>query len=442
MEQEKRLEDLVTYPREDLNVEIKGWLDLSDGEAKANLAKAAIAIANYGGGYIVIGFVEKDGTYEVAEPRPHNLAQYNQDDINSIINKYAEPQFHCEVNHVQHPITKIGFPVISVPGSSKVPIRSKRHGPNGKHITENAYYIRRPGPKSEVPQSGKEWDELIGRCIRSAKEDLLEDFRSILYGVGKVELPKENATDILGTWIASCDERWNYLIHNELSKEIAKKFDFGQYTVAYRVIGKIEEQSLADFLELLRKVEGHETGWPPWWVPTRSGIAPYPIDDLIECWLGREKDDPAHSDFWRASPTGFAYLKRGFQEDSFPEKGEPGKYFDLVLPVWRTGECLLHAHRLAKALSAEDGQVEFEISWRGLSNRQMVVWGNSNRMLFGKHIARQDYYARRIVVPVEDIKKGLPEIVAALTKPLFEIFDFLRPPENMYSEELSHMLKK
>lgn len=46
---------LVAEPREDLAAEYKGWLDLTETNHKAVLAKAAIAIANHGGGYIIIG---------------------------------------------------------------------------------------------------------------------------------------------------------------------------------------------------------------------------------------------------------------------------------------------------------------------------------------------------------------------------------------------------
>lgn len=47
-----RLADLLLDPREALDVEIKGWLDLAGSdEHKATLAKAILALANHGGGY-------------------------------------------------------------------------------------------------------------------------------------------------------------------------------------------------------------------------------------------------------------------------------------------------------------------------------------------------------------------------------------------------------
>ena len=47
---QRRLQDLLAYPREDLGTELKNWLDLALEENKANLAQAILALANHGGG--------------------------------------------------------------------------------------------------------------------------------------------------------------------------------------------------------------------------------------------------------------------------------------------------------------------------------------------------------------------------------------------------------
>src|ERR1700722_13929213 len=52
----RRLADLLVDPHETLDFEIKGWLDVSASEHQAKLAKGIIAMANHGGGYILIGF--------------------------------------------------------------------------------------------------------------------------------------------------------------------------------------------------------------------------------------------------------------------------------------------------------------------------------------------------------------------------------------------------
>jgi len=66
----EELQPLLTAPAEALNVEYKTWLDLKgNDEHKADLAKAAIAIANEGGGYIVIGMHEERPNL-MSETRP------------------------------------------------------------------------------------------------------------------------------------------------------------------------------------------------------------------------------------------------------------------------------------------------------------------------------------------------------------------------------------
>jgi len=63
-------------------------------------------------------------------------------------------------------------------------IRSKRSGPDGSRLNVDTYYIRRPGAESAPPQSGRDWDELLRRCLAAHREELLESFRNIVGIVG------------------------------------------------------------------------------------------------------------------------------------------------------------------------------------------------------------------------------------------------------------------
>lgn len=46
------LTDLVDYPRETLDIELKDWIDLGDKVAQAKLARHIAALANHGGAAI------------------------------------------------------------------------------------------------------------------------------------------------------------------------------------------------------------------------------------------------------------------------------------------------------------------------------------------------------------------------------------------------------
>ena len=84
------LDDLINEPRETLDVEVKEWLDLTDNDHRAMIAKEVIALANHGGGFLVIDFQEgADGTFQPSAGRPINLDAWSQDGIQSIVAKYT-----------------------------------------------------------------------------------------------------------------------------------------------------------------------------------------------------------------------------------------------------------------------------------------------------------------------------------------------------------------
>jgi len=183
------LERLVLEPEETLEVEYKEWLNLRSNPHKAKLAKELIALANHGGGQIVLGFSDPD--LERLE-RPDDYEYVDTDYINgAIVAKYAEPPFHCSVSDVG------GHIVISVPAGATIPIRSKK-GSQDDEIVENRYYIRRPGPNSETPQSGLEWDSLLRRCISNRDVELEETVKRVVRIMLKEEEePSKPAADAI-----------------------------------------------------------------------------------------------------------------------------------------------------------------------------------------------------------------------------------------------------
>ena len=173
------LQPLVTEPREDIGSEYKDRLDLTTNEHRATVPKAAIALVNHGGGFIVIGFEDVAAGLQ-SHARPAAIPQVTQDAINAAIRRYASPEFHCEMYAVAHPTTGVIHPVIVVPGTMTEPVMSKRDCPGV--ISQTRCYIRKPGPRSEEPQTGEEWRTLLNRCVRAGRDDMLEAIRSIVSG--------------------------------------------------------------------------------------------------------------------------------------------------------------------------------------------------------------------------------------------------------------------
>lgn len=203
----ERIADLLVDPREDLDFEVKNWLDLENSNKdKATFAKAVLAISNHGGGFIALGLLETDERIVEAEGRPATLDGYSQNLINAIVHNYCDPPFHCAVHIVPNPTGAL-FPIVIVPGQHRVPIRARRAGPNGNIVANNAIYVRKPGPRSETPHSAQDWDDLLARCLRNRRDEMFDQIRDLIYGaVPQIEQPAMPAR--LDEWIRIGIERW------------------------------------------------------------------------------------------------------------------------------------------------------------------------------------------------------------------------------------------
>jgi schlafen family protein len=389
------IQELVDRPRESLDIEIKAWLDLNDANQRADLAKAIIAIANHGGGFIVIGFSESDaGNFTTDPNRPPNLNGLSQDAVQDAVQKYLEPPVQCRVSHVSHADGHGQFPVIVIPGGHRTPIKARGGSPDGKLIATRVY-IRRPGPRSEEPQSSAEWDHLFERCIRARSTELLDTIRDVLAGVSPQAPPQPGLSAHLQSFTEEAQARWNNRV-SVLPIDASPRFPNGYYEASFAIDGEFDHHDLPHFRDVFQTALKNHSGWPPFaYIP--KFVAP--IDNAIESWIGPleggQYDIPAHHDFWRASFNGFFFIRRGYDEDGRYDQCEPGKTFDITTPTWRIGELLLQMSYVATALGAQSANLLMKLNWIGLRERTLVSVGNPNRVFFQRALflsPRQLFY--------------------------------------------------
>jgi hypothetical protein len=438
------LVDLLRKPREALDIEIKAWLDLSDTSQRAKLAKAIIALANHGGGYLVIGFNEQeDGQFVPASGVPGDLSKLSQDAIQDAVQRYVDPPIQCRTQHELHPEIGQRFPIVLVPGGHRVPIKAKVGGPNSD-LVKDRVYIRRPGPKSEEPQNAAEWDQLFERCIRARRDELIAGIRDLLAGEIPRGIPSEPAvSERLQAFIAKCQERWAQLTAS-LPPELTPRFPHGFYEAGFAIDAVANVPSLAEFRRLLSQSLRNHSGWPPFVIIDRDPYRPRSVDGAIETWMGPERDGsteaPAHHDFWRITPDGLFYTRRGLNEDGRYKGIEPGTTFDITTPTWRIGEIVTEVYYVAMALGASEANLIGHFRWHGLSGRRLVSVGNHRLLSPVTRTAHQNDYEAEVTVPVSSIPSALPEVVLKILVPLYQLFDFFELPKRLVEEELKNML--
>jgi hypothetical protein len=435
------LDDLLIDPREAIDIEIKTWLDLSKNDCRAAVAKEIIALANSGGGFLLIGFDESpQGQFTSARVRPASLDAWSQDGIQSIISKYCEPSFQCRVLH--HAVGGgHSYPVIIVPGGHHVPIMAKAGAPDGKTLVSNRVYIRRPGPSSEEPKTADEWRQLLDRLVQNRRSDLIEVVRTILGGAMPREAKASSRTDDLDFFMRNSIHRWEGRVA-KLPDAAPPRFPHGFYEIGFAIDGDFERQNLSILQRTIAEAVRNHSGWPPFLTLTRKPFKPKAVDGAIEFWRGPDLDGsfdaPAHHDFWRAASEGLLYTRRGYQEDGRLYEMPPGQFFDITTPTWRTGEAILEAYYIATALRATDAKLICRCRWTGLNERILISKGNPNRHLSpADRKCEQSEFETVRTIGLSTLPLALPEFVHGILAPLYELFDFFQLPERLVVEELA-----
>jgi Putative DNA-binding domain len=435
----RELEQLLTNANEGLTVEHKSWLNLRNDDDKAKIAKAAIALANEGGGIIVFGMREGanvDGSSQ-SLARPDNIQRYHQDDLNAAINRFAEPALHSELLFAAHPTTQVEHAFAVIAGGAIVPVMSKRE--RGNIIAQQRCYVRKPGPRSEEPFTAAEWNGVLERCLHTRRESMLDAIRTIVQGHATPAL-SFNQYDTLLDFMNASAARWEAL-RDELVADSSARMPHGHYELAFEVL---DVPQAPNYAELQRRMEEARrirlTGWGPFVTLQRQPYAPNIVNDAIEVWLGHQSDQPitdsAHTDFWRATLDGKFFLLRGYDEDSL---GQPraGTVFDVTMPIWRVGEALLFISRLA-LLFNQNPNIRLICRYSGLSGRNLAsVTGR--RILTHERICSDEAIELTTQATAIQIDDNLVEILYSLLIPLYERFDFFEISERLVQEEVERL---
>jgi transcriptional regulator with XRE-family HTH domain len=282
----------------------------------------------------------------------------------------------------------------------------------------------------------------------------IEKVLSILQVVGMVAKlrPPQNK---LETFALEAQHRWLALTKG-LEANSPARHTLGYVAYSFEVEGELKKMSLSAFDTELRVLSNPSRPhvWPPFWVPTRDAIKPYPIDDkMIECWLGNLPDRsellrpiPADTDFWRVSKEGYAYLQRGYIEDSNPTVLTPGTIFDLCLPIKNVTEVVFYAYRFAQQMcvTPDHAFINLHIKYAGLHGRTLVSWSEPLRAFFDNKKSNHDIAETSIRFQAdlgnEPMEESITQIVYDLLSDVYASFAFFEPQYEFVKNEVKKFL--
>ena len=387
---------------------------------------------------MVIGFDEHADSLS-SIPRPAEISDITQDAVNSVIRRYADPDFHCQLHTISHPTTGVAHPIVAVPSDLAVPVINRRTCEGT--IRQHSCYIRKPGPRSEAPQTAEEWRTLLRRCVQANREDMLSAIRSIVVGRAETETATPDLVYEFDDFRTTSFERWRTLTE-QLSPNSPEQFPNGYYEIAVHPTHAIPADTLTVLQERLSRARRIKLiGWTPFLKMNRNEWRPIPVNDHVEAWTGRRTDDnvprePQFSDYWRASRKGQLYTIRGYTEDSLEDRRsvQPGTIVDVTLPVWRIGEVLYFASRFLNEFNDVQAVI-VNCRFTGLSGRTITSI-NPGRWTSSRPCHSGQVETSANVTP-QQLQENVVEIVHQILTPLYEAFDFYTLSRTLVEEELS-----
>jgi hypothetical protein len=456
-----QLRALVIEPGEGINVEIKRWLDPSDPASSAKIVKAAFALRNRNGGFLVIGF--DDATLQPdAGNQPSDVrATFHQDVIQGLISRHASEPFEVQVYFPER--DGRAYPVVSISQGVRVPVvvKTALSDATGKRLLEIGDVYFRTLAANGTPSSAKarpqDWRDILDICFENREADVGRFLRRLvpsgdptrlidaLGGERAVDLLRKRSVSILTNGEASFQ---NAIAERDLTLEERALVNGLSWEIAL-AIDPAKADALPDraFLATFAASNPKYTGWPIW-LDARTvadeRARPVVKSGAWEALIISLSDVMSHKlDFFRLDPRGEFYLRRLLQDDAVPQRVQPGTRFDPILMIYRVSEAIAVGIAVAKGLGWEEtATLAFMFRWRKLKGRRLDSWANPIVYVPGGGPTQQDEVTTFVELPLATSPSAIPALVEAATRELFVTFDGTKISGESYEEQVRRLLER
>ena len=426
------IQALIDEPREELNVEVKNWLNgLADKPDKAALAKEIIALANQGGGCILIGFDDTKTGFREAEPQPNEKHAFTQDAIASVVDRYVTPPCQCRVELYARKDSKVQHPVVMVPGDARVPLFASR-GDADRNLETARVYIRRPGGKSEQPRTQDDWEKLIARLVEARLSELLD-----------TSPDEQDAGSDLKRWQTASLDAWRQKIE-EFAEDDPRRFQSGYWTVSFR-INSFHCEGIRALKTALDKPIPYSSGWPPFATRIYSDFRSE--GEIITAYPDEPSSSLEAHQYWRMSTDGKGFMLCPMQEDTSgceddAERHPKIRAFYSISPNYRMVEVLKFIEMMAKEFGDTASTFQLMVTYHNAKGRVMRGDGKFfEDRPYPKFVCHSESLGNSIEARVEDIETRLVDLIWKLLAPVYVQFGFMELSEEFVRHYVDRALR-
>ena len=433
---ESDLSELVAGRSEELGVEYKAWMDTSQPEVRAKLARHIAALANHGGGYLIFGV--DDTTRQPQGATALDQALFNQDAISAIVKRYLEPRIQIRVDCAEH--GGVPYPVVIVPSHGARPVIAAADGPQDDKgrpigIRQGEIYIRAAGPESVQIKHADDWSTLLERCL-SHRADLLG--KILRQSIARPTQSSTQTRDLLHAAVDAAAQ--DFTTQTEALAALAPTEEAriraaGRQCAALGYI-LLDAEGVPIEIENVRGVNArvsvamHQyayTGWASFLPLTVPERAPQIRTGTL---LGKEYSYlegmrlentgllAGAFDYWRIYECGLAVTVESYHEDYVTvQRGGVPHLAPLQIFV-KLHSLLAHARLLGQEIPGVH-QVIVRMDWRGLSGRTLM-WDETHVVSPAKFA--DDRFAKTVTLSWVDLRDDYFTALRRVALPVFDLF--------------------
>lgn len=440
------LKDKLDYPAEEKDPEYKSAVKFDEQtDFAAKLVKHVLGFANSGGGLIIIGFREKPDKSHEPDPAITDeiTASYEVTRLCQHVEKYLTGQDRIKVTVYKEASSKgVIYPIISIGRFPEYPFVCTKDYVSpvtGEVILESGQiYIRTEGARTLTVKAPSEWRQLIRECIKASQEieakrpteGIEEEEVKVAETAQEAEKPvsiekepvvpvkEEEAEKHFSKWVKNEND-------NAMSEMKSAGFTEGFFKFIIQVPYGLNQIDNANLLEIARRSECHNTGWPIGVVMTKPEYKPFPLADGIRAVINTGDE----FDYWAINNRGHFFFVRSHQEDTSDQalpEGRKTLWFDVA--IWRISEIISYTSNLCIELKLRQGdRIKLTLSYEGLKGRELRVASPSRMPFMQTRKCAEDKYEKDLELQVVDIMPKLKDHVYQIAIGLFGLFDFYTP---------------
>lgn len=288
-------ESLVCRFSEGKDLEYKGPIKWNRENKKecCELVKDMIAIANSGGGWLIIGIRETDNGFEECGLSLDQVSSFESTRVNSFLNIYADPPINTRVHKPK--VRGNQYVVVEIPGFSETPHLCQKDFP--EVLTSPTLYVRTDNNESAPIRNSSDFRAIIERSVRNRADQILTAVHPAFHEDQTAREQFENQAAEART---QCDSKSPDLEHDHGFRETI--FHPGTFLTDRLDLQELKTMAARASIDL--------RGWPFLYYTDKRPELLHTIQDGIEFYLAEKRYSNDELHFWQLRKSGLLYIRQ------------------------------------------------------------------------------------------------------------------------------------